>query len=272
MADADKSIYGRKVFFINPSMNFETTVIDRLRLMEYEVYSIDDYRKAKPLLRKNSDSICFCIIESQLSLKGWHNFIKSFETENIFKPLDMGVIIPTLPEEKKANFIAGLQLDAGILMQNQDQETLFHEIVKSMDAMNAKGMRKYVRANCLNEPQADLLWLKDNRMFKLKIIDISAVGIAAKLSTGQANAVFINQVIEGVTLNLKSTQVGVDIKISAIKSAGDFLLVVIMFDTTTTPDAINKIRAYIAENLQTTLRSSIRNSDLDRTDYEKLDC
>ena len=159
MADADKSIYGRKVFFINPSMNFESSVIDRLRLMEYEVYSIDDYRKAKPLLRKNSDSICFCIIESQLSLKGWHNFIKSFETENIFKPLDMGVIMPTLPEEKKANFIAGLQLDAGVLMQNQDQETLFHEIVKSMDAMNAKGMRKYVRANCLNEPQADLLWL-----------------------------------------------------------------------------------------------------------------
>ena len=79
MADADKSIYGRKVFFINPSVTFEQQVIERLRLMEYEVYAIDDYRKAKPLLRKNADSICFCIVESQLTLKGWHNFIKSFE-------------------------------------------------------------------------------------------------------------------------------------------------------------------------------------------------
>ena len=177
----------------------------------------------------------------------------------------------TLPDEKKANFLATLQLDAGVLMQDQDPEVLFHEIVKAMDSQNAKGMRKYVRANCLNEPRADLLWLKDNRMFKLKIIDISSVGIAAKLSPGQANAVFINQIIEGVTLNLKNIQVGVDINISAIKAAGDFLLVIIMFTATTTPEAINKIRSYIAENLQDTLRSSIRNSDLDRVDYDHKD-
>lgn len=271
MSDADKSIYGRKVFFIAPSVSFEQQVIDRLRLMEYEVYAIDDYRKAKPLLRKNADCICFCIVESQLTLKGWHNFIKSFEEENVFAPLDMGVIIHTMPDEKKANFIATLQLDAGILMQDQDPEALFHDIVKAMDSQNAKGMRKYVRANCLNEPRADLLWLKDNRMFKLKIIDISSVGIAAKLSPGQANAVFINQIIEGVTLNLKNIQVGVDINISAIKAAGDFLLVIIMFTATTTPEAINKIRSYIAENLQDTLRSSIRNSDLDRVDYDHKD-
>jgi hypothetical protein len=44
-----------------------------------------------------------------------------------------------------------------------------------------------------------------------------------------------------------------------------------MFTTTTLPEAINKIRGYIGENLNETLRSSIRNSDLDRTDYEKLD-
>ena len=271
MADGGKSIYGRKVFFVGANTTFETQVVERLRLMESEVYAINDYRKAKPYLRKNADSICFCIVESQLTLKGWHNFIKSFEEENVFQPLDMGVILQPLSDEKKANFIAELQLDAGVLTNNHDTETLFHEIVKAMDAKNAKGMRKYIRANCLTEPQADLLWLKDNRMFKLKIIDISSVGIAAKLSTGQANAVFINQIIEGVTLNLKSVQVGVDIKISAIKDAGDFLLVVIMFTTTTLPEAINKIRGYIGENLNETLRSSIRNSDLDRTDYEKLD-
>ena len=267
----DKAVFGRKVFFIAPPANFETQVLERLRLMEYEVYVIDDYRKAKPILRKNADSICFCIVESQMTFKGWHNFIKSFEQENVFSPLDIGVIMRSQSDEKQANFISGLQLDAGIIKLDQDSENMFHEIVKTMDAKEAKGLRKYVRANCLNEPQADLLWLKDNRMFKLKIIDISSVGIAAKLSTTQANAVFINQIIENVTLNLKNTQVGVGIKITAIKSAGDFLLVIIMFTTSTPPDAINKIRAYIAENLQESLRASLRNSDLDRFDYEKTE-
>lgn len=270
MAEVEKSIYGRKVFFVNPSTSFEASVIGRLRLMEYEVYAIEDYRKAKPLLRKNADSICFFLIENQLSLKGWHNFIKSFEEEGVFSPLDVGILIPDLPDDKQANFLAELQYAAGLIKLNQDQESMFHEIVKALDAKNAKGMRKYVRANCLNDSQADLLWLKDNKMFKLKIIDISSVGIAAKLSNGQANAVFINQIIEGVTLNLKNVQLSVDIKISAIKAAGDFLLVVIMFNTSTSPEAINKIRGYIANNLQESLRSSLRATDLDRIDYEKL--
>ena len=270
MAEVEKSIYGRKVFFVNPSMSFEASVIERLRLMEYEVYAIEDYRKVKHLLRKNADSICFFLIENQLSLKGWHNFIKSFEEEGVFSPLDVGILIPDLPDDKQANFLAELQYDAGLIKLNQDQESMFHEIVKALDAKNAKGMRKYVRANCLNDSQADLLWLKDNKMFKLKIIDISSVGIAAKLSNGQANAVFINQIIENVTLNLKNVQTSVDIKISAIKAAGDFLLVVIMFNTSTSPEAINNIRGYIANNLQESLRSSLRSIDLDRIDYEKL--
>lgn len=271
MSEADKSIYGRKVFFVGANAAFEMQVASRLRLMEYEVYTIIDYRKAKPLLRKNADSICFCLVENQLSLKGWHNFIKSFENEGVFSLLDVGVILPDLPEEKKANFISGLQLDAGVLSLDLDPEPLFHEIVKAIDSKNAKGMRKYVRASCINEPNADILWVKDNRMFKLKIIDISSVGIAAKLSMGQANAVFINQIIENVTLNLKNVQIVVDLKIDAIKSAGDFLLVVGMFTTSTVPAAINEIREYVAQTLQQNLFSMVRNSELDRTEYEKLE-
>ena len=176
-----------------------------------------------------------------------------------------------MPDEKKTTFISELQLDAGILSQTLEPEPLFHEIVKAIDAKNAKGMRKYVRANCINEPNADILWVKDNRMFKLKIIDISSVGIAAKLSIGQANAVFINQIIENVTLNLKNVQIVVDLKIDAIKSAGDFLLVVGMFTTSTPPAAINEIREYVAQTLQENLLSMVRNSELDRTDYERLE-
>ncbi|WP_294431310.1 hypothetical protein [uncultured Treponema sp.] len=266
----DKSVFGRKVFFITPNITFEQQVIERLRLMEYEVYAIDDYRKAKPLLRKNANSICFCLIESQLTLKGWHNFIKSFEDESVFSPLDMGVIIHTLTDEKHASFVSGLQLDAGIIRQDQNQELMFHEIVKALDEKEAKGLRKYVRANCINEAQADLLWLKNNRMCKLKIIDISSVGIAAKLSTGQAASVAINQVIDGATINLRTMQIVVDIKITAIKTAGDFLLVVIMFNASTNPESINKIRAYIAENLQEEMQAQLKYKDLDRTDYELI--
>ena len=267
MAD-EKSVFGRKVFFITPSLTIETQILNRLRLLEYEVYVIDDYKKAKPLLRKNPDSICYVCISSQLVLSGWHNFMKSFENESVFSPLDMGIITSYIPEERRNEFLSELQYDAGYIVEDKSADDLLHEIIKNLDKLEAKGIRKYVRASCVAETQADLLWIKDNRMFKLKIIDISSVGVAAKLSTSQANSVFINQMVNACTINLRTNQILVDIKISAIKAAGDFLLVVIMFASSTPQDSITKIRDYIATNLQESIDSSIKPADLDRTDYE----
>ena len=270
MADGDKSVFGRKVFFIMPGISLESQLLDRLRLLEYEVYVIDDYRKAKPILRKNPDSICYVCINDKLTLMGWHKFMKSFEDEGVFSPLDMGVISHHLSEEKREEFLNELQYDAGFIVQDKTSEYLLHEIIKNLDNLQAKGIRKYVRASCVAEPQADLLWIKDNRMFKLKIIDISSVGIAAKLSNSQANSVYINQIVEACTINLRTEQIIVDIKITAIKAAGDFLLVVIMFNSSTPADSVNKIRHYIATNLQETIDSSIKPVDLDRTDYDAV--
>ncbi len=270
MAEGDKSVFGRKVFFIMPEISLESQLLDRLRLMEYEVYVIDDYHKAKPILRKNPDSICYVCINDKLTLQGWHKFMKSFEDESVFSPLDMGIISPHISEDKRESFLSELQYDAGFIFQNQIGDNLLHEVIRNLDRLAAKGIRKYVRANCLSEPQADLLWIKDNRMFKLKIIDISSVGIAAKLSNSQANSVYINQIVEACTLNIRTDQILVDIKITAIKTAGDFLLVVIMFNSTTPADSINKIRRYIAANLQESIDSSIKPADYDKSDYDEL--
>ena len=271
MAEQDKNVFGRKVFFINPSAFFESKIIERLRLMEYEVYIIDDYRKAKAILRKNADSICYVCIEQPLTLKGWHNFIKSFEEEGVFSPLDMGIISISHPQDKWFNFINGLQYDAGLIMTSENPESMLHEVVKNLDKLGAMGLRKYVRANCMQEPKADALWMRNNRMFQLKIVDISSVGFAARVAANQAAAVGVNQIIRGVTLNLRSRQVVVDIKITAIKSAGDFLLAIVMFDSSTPPSSIEKVREYITENLQDSIMSILTRNDIDRLDYENLE-
>ncbi len=270
MADGDKSVFGRKVFFIMPGISLESQILDRLRLMEYEVYVIDDYHKAKPILRKNPDSICYVCINDKLTLMGWHKFMKSFEDESVFSPLDMGIISHYITEDKRNEFLNELQYDAGFIVQDKVGDAVLHEIIKNLDNLQAKGIRKYVRASCINEQQADLLWIKDNRMFKLKIIDISSVGVAAKLSSNQANAIYINQIVEACTLNIRTDQILVDIKITAVKSAGDFLLVVIMFNSSTPAQSVAKIRHYIAENLQESIDSSIKPSDIDKTDYDAV--
>lgn len=270
MADADKSIYGRKIFFINPNVNFEEKVISRLRIMEYEVYSIEDIRTAKNILRLNPDSICFVLPNSGLTLNGWHNFLKTFDSEAKFNQLDVGIIMHTIQEDKARAFLAELKYEAGCFMLDQEPEELFHQITTALDKLGAKGLRKYVRADCISDRKAEIYWLKQNKMIKLKMIDISAAGIAATLSAAQQNEIFVNQIISGAYINMGKSQVSAPLKVTAIKTAGNNLLVVFMYGSETEPSAINTIRKYVGEMLKQKMKDSIASLPLDKTDYNNL--
>ena len=271
MTDSEKSIYGRKVFFLNPTVTFEEEVIERLRVMEYEVYAISDHRVAKNILRLNPDSICFVMPNSGLSQVGWHNFLKSFENEPKFSTLDVGVIMHKLPEDRINSFLSGLQYDAGCFFLEDDSEELFHKITASLDKLGAKGLRKYVRADCINDRSAEIYWLKANKMIKLKMIDISAVGIAATVSANQQNEVFVNQLISGAYINMGKMQVTASLKVTAIKTARNALLVVLMYGSDIEPSALTTIRSYVADMLKHKLQDSIANLPLDIVDYNTLE-
>ncbi|WP_407425427.1 hypothetical protein [Treponema sp.] len=267
MADTDKFIAGRKVFFLNPTPSFEEEVIERLRVMEYEVYSINDYRHAKNILRLNPDSILYINPNISMTLDGWHNYIRSFGEDPKFGSIDFGIIMQKQAPEKEKKFLANIEPKAGVLYFDSTKDELVRGISLALDKLSAKGMRKYVRADCITDKSAEIYWLKDNKMLKLKMIDISAAGIAAMLPATQANSIFVNQIIDGAYINIGKTQIITSIKISAIKNAGNNLLVIIMYGSDTLPTAINQIREYVSETLKANIKASIVNLPLDRRDY-----
>ena len=111
--DKYKSISGRKVFFINPTISIENFVIDRLQTMEYEVYVLKDYRTAKSLFAEIQEGICFVCPDAGLSKTGWHNFIKYFENNIVFKNFDFGIFSESIAENRKAEITRDLKLTAG---------------------------------------------------------------------------------------------------------------------------------------------------------------
>ena len=78
MESRENPLFGRKVFFVNPSFLIENYVFDFLRKNEYEVYMLQDYKKAKSILAAYPDSICFIDIDAELSYSEWYNYMKSF--------------------------------------------------------------------------------------------------------------------------------------------------------------------------------------------------
>ncbi|MBQ0052289.1 MAG: hypothetical protein KBT11_09555 [Treponema sp.] len=269
MADMnDKSVAGRKVFFVCPSFSIESTVISRLRTMEYECYVVDDYRKAKNLMLVYKESIFYISPDSQLTRDGWKNFIKSVTDDSVFDGTDIGVISENLAPAKQEDFAKDLKLNAGFFAMLGTEKTL-QEVVKSLDKLGAKGLRKYVRVSCMDDEKAELYFFtKDMKMFRFKLIDISAVGVATKLPASQGNAVFVNQLISDANLVLKRGQVPVVAKVTAIKAAPEFLLVVMMFTIDTDKSSLDQIHSYVTDTLQNNMEFAIKGFNPDKTNYD----
>lgn len=266
--ESNKSVAGRKVFFVCPSFTIENTIIERLRTMEYEVYVVSDYRNTKNLLTLHTDSICYVCPDGTLSRDGWHNFIQSLESSEGFGSVDVGVISETIPPTKEEEFKKELKLTAGYYSMLGTEATL-RETVKSLDKLSAKGMRKYVRVNCMDDAKAEFYWFtKDSKMFRLKLIDISSVGLAAKLPASQANAIFVNQLISDANIILNTKQVPVTAKVTAVKSASNFLLVVLMLTMDTPKSSLDAIRGYVTDSLQDALNRQIIGATQDKFNYE----
>lgn len=267
----DKSISGRKVFFINPNLDIENSVITRLQTMEYEVYALKDFRIAKNLFAALKDGICFVCPDSEMTKEGWRNFIKFLESDETYKDFDIGVISEMIPENKKSEFTKDLKLSAGFFSVLQADD-MVRNLVKTLDSLQAKGMRKYIRVSCLDDQKSELYWFtKDKKMFRCKLIDLSTVGIAAKLPSSQAKAVFVNQLISDATIVLAGKQLPVAVKVSGIKGANDVLLVIMMYGMDTPVSTQNQIRSYVNEKLKLDLDRHIKGLALDKRNYEILE-
>ena len=105
-ANTDVSIFGRKIFFVAPPVNVHPYVTGKLRENEYEVYTIKEYKAAKGVLRNNPESIVFLNIDdASLSSKGWFNFIKSFQDDEVLKTCKLGVISNRSRAKDKEKFL-----------------------------------------------------------------------------------------------------------------------------------------------------------------------
>lgn len=264
---AGNAIYGKKVFFLYPSHTFQTAILDRLRTMEYEVYMINDYKDAKNILIKNRDSIFFLNPDGVFSPETWANYLKTISDDSRFESIALGVITEKLDEDHKKILKASIEFKAGFITL-EDTEQGLRDIVKALDANEAKGMRQYVRANCLADKTAEIFWLTENNlMYKLKLIDISSVGLAIKLSPKQTNILQINQILPTARLMLKGKEHKVDVIVTAIKSDGTNSVAVLMFRPGNSEGVLNTIRNYVASTLLDNIIAGIEGLPRDNTDY-----
>ena len=266
MEDRGKPIFGRKVFFLNPTLIIENVIIERLRALEYEVYKIENYAECKPVLAEYEDSICFVNIDDQLTPKQWFNFIKSFEFDSSLSSVFLGVISAKTKPQNKEQFLLKTKLPGGFVTINHNIDEVYITIEKILDINGAKGLRKYVRYENSDPELISANCFINDRLVQFEVDDLSTAGFAARFSNG-----FLKLVLKGcdynVNLKLGRKTITITVSVLALKPNGKDTTAVLMFS----PDAISQyrdyLRVFICKCLQRQMDVFAKSSIKDMTNY-----
>ena len=276
MESRENPIFGRKVFFLNPPLQIENSVLSILKESEYEVYIIRDYRDAKPILAENKDAICFVNVDKQLEMDVWYNFIKSFKYDEKVSSIFLGVISSKIDLTYREKFLMDLKLPGGMILLNEPVNQTALKIEKILEINGAKGRRKYIRLVCKDLENVKGYITVGDKMFFIKINDISSVGFACTYDSAFEPLLIKNSVFREVTLELGNDVRTVSMSLPSVvydkKNINDQNIAVILFTKEVPSENRAGIRNFIFSVLEKQAEDFMKSSMKDMTDYsEKVD-
>lgn len=267
METNENPIFGRKVFFLDPSLNIRNVVVERLRIQEYEVYILDDIAVAKPVLRDFPHAICFVNIDDQVSISEWFNFIKSFEFDESLSTIFLGVVSAKARAVEREQFLLKTKLPGGFVDLNDNINIVYSTIQKILDLNGSKGRRRFVRLDCQKNSEITASCIVNQRLVNFDLDDLSCCGFAARVKNSMAS-LFVKDYVYNITLHLSRKDILVKAKIFAIKPNQQDVTLVFML-TEATPLEINEeIRQYVFKVLQARMDSRSASCIKDMTDYK----
>ena len=261
---------GKKIFFINLPTSIDKQLLGALHALEFEAYYIDSYRETKTILRRHPYSIALIYVDSQLSLSRWFNFICSFKADQALSTINLGIMTSKMTSAERGAFLTKAPIDCGIINLNSSLNGVIHEVLEILERLNAKGIRKYVRSDCMQDPKAVIFWTNQGQVHQMKIVDISVVGAAVKYPIQNGLLTQKGAFLENITLVLAKRQIDLAARVYAVKIAQDSITLILLFENPS-KEAMTAIRSYASAMLQHILMTSINGTDLDKNDYSEPD-
>ncbi len=263
----ENPMFGRQVFFLNPPLSVENSIIPVLKNKDYEVYVIRECNCAKPILRAHENAICFIFIDDELSLDAWYNFIKSFEYDPELKSIFLGVISLKAKPKEQERFLLNLKLPGGFVMLEKNMETSASNIEGILELNGAKGVRKCIRLELADNKDVNGYFTNGTTLYSFRLVDISELGFAATVPVKMASIFTKGRVIANVSITMKRFSFVCTIVVLKTSIVNDSCLVVAMLHPETSPAVKKKIHDFIYDTLELRHRIVLENIVRDMTDY-----
>ncbi|MDR0731476.1 MAG: pilus assembly protein PilZ [Treponema sp.] len=239
---------GKKIFFLNPLPPIRNVVIDDLIQREYETYAATDRVILRRLLKNFSGCIIFIDIDQVIGEKEWESWIREVTKAGDLTDIRLGILTANRSDALQNKYANMLRLPCGYTMIHRDLNITIAQLVNILNANDAKGRRKYLRATVEKESQTMVNFPVGSQFVSGTIRDISTAGFSCSFAEDpnfSKNSLFAN-----VQIKLKHIILNVETVIFGFRTEENTRVYVSLFTERISSDSKVKIRKYIQGNLQ----------------------
>lgn len=246
---------GKKVFFLYPHSVIQDELVEELIANEYEVYLLDDHKKIRSLLEKYPTSILFINIDEGMSEKDWVTYVSSITNDGKFVDVGIGILTYNENPDLAKTYLMDLMITCGFIRLKLGLEQSTEIILKTLEASEARGARKYVRASCDGQSNTSFNVKYKGDLVKGNITDISSVGMSFTFQDPQI--IPKNTLLSAMQLQLRGKIIMVNgVVLGKRVVDGELDLYVVMFakmDLATR----HKIHLFIRDTLQQNIKKEL---------------
>lgn len=237
---------GRRVFFLYPPSVVEESMIQFLITAQYEVAVIRDHRAVVPVIKKFPNSIIFCNLDSKVDPGEMEKLIRHVVSSKEDHGCEIGVLSYNKDPELAERYLIDIGVTAGYVTLKIGFEQSARIIIKTLEAAEARGRRKFVRVK-VPSGKGSIGIKMGRRSVDGQLLDVSVAGVACKLPEEFETGTLL----EDVQLRLWGSIAKVSGKIAGFRGSKGNYTYVVMFDEPLTSISRGRIYGFIRKVLQT---------------------
>lgn len=242
--------FGKKVFFINPASVMEE-VFPALANAEFEVYRITRHQRLTRYLARYPSCLVFINIDEGDDEEIWKAWIKEIKQAPGGQETAIGVLTMLGGDERRNAYLMDLNVACFITLSLGMAKTT-DILLKTLEANEARGRRRYVRVNCPPE-SANFNCHLDSELVRGRVMDLSSVGMA--VAWDDSTSLPTGARLSNLQLNLKGIRLTLNGVVMGRRDAPTMGTIhLVMFEpASVTQEKRDKLRAYIRKTLQATM-------------------
>jgi hypothetical protein len=239
-------IVGKKIFFVYPSVNIQNNIMTELAQQELEVYVVKDHNHLTRSFKRYPDSIIYINFDDGAPKNDLERWIETLHTSA--PDVKIGVFSSSSEEEFRKKYTDNPHIGCGLINLRLDMHKAVPKIIETLEGMNVKGRRKYLRASTDRENTATINIPHGGNYINGSIRDVSVVGISCMFESDP----FLkkNTFFKDIQIRLQSMLIKAEAVVFGSRTEFGNTIYVLLFTQKVDTEVRAKIRKYIQQNLQ----------------------